>query len=272
MAKTTAVTTTDTDDDDALPPVLRALRDEGDDIREMLAENLAGTRLGKFDLPRLKVPSGGGVAFNRTTSKGADAAKTVRGVIIHQGPGRQMWRKRLEESSGNTPPDCVSVDGLTGIGDPGGDCASCPLNQFGSADPVKEGQESRGKKCKEGIQVFMLLDDAYALPTMLQLPPTSIKAFRSWINSISQENKRYWRTYVEIGLQAVKNPNGPDYSVATFSALDYVSDPAMISVIRDYREQIQAELANAAPVVTEDSGIDASDLGGDDDGSIGGVA
>jgi hypothetical protein len=269
MAKTTEVATVP-DTDDALPPVLRALRDEGDDIREMLAENLAGTRLGKFDLPRLKVPSGGGVAFNRTTSKGADAAKTVRGVIIHQGPGRQMWRQRMEESSGNTPPDCVSVDGLTGIGDPGGDCASCSLNQFGSADSIN-GKESRGKKCKEGIQVFMLLDDAYALPTMLQLPPTSIKAFRGWINSISQENKRYWRVYVEIGLQGVKNANGPDYSVATFTLLDYVTDPAIVSVIRDYREQIQAELANAAPVVTEDSGIDASDLGGDD-GGIGGVA
>jgi hypothetical protein len=39
---------------------------------------------------------------------------------------------KIKYTGGNSPPDCGSFDGETGIGDPGGECKRCPLNQFGS--------------------------------------------------------------------------------------------------------------------------------------------
>jgi len=42
------------------------------------------------------------------------------------------WSVPMEQSEGNMPPDCYSLDARTGIGKPGGDCHACPFAEFRS--------------------------------------------------------------------------------------------------------------------------------------------
>ena len=67
------------------------------------------------------------------TLEGEESAKTVEGIIVGWRPARIYWKKGLNEGGGKLPPDCTSIDGFIGIGDPGGACATCPFSKFGSS-------------------------------------------------------------------------------------------------------------------------------------------
>ena len=100
-------------------------------LNEALADDCQGL---EFSFDRVKLPAGGGTAFEIPSAEGEDSemAKDITGVIVYNHPAYAYYHDKY--TGGNNPPDCGSFDGVNGIGNPGGDCQNCPYNKFGSGD------------------------------------------------------------------------------------------------------------------------------------------
>lgn len=199
---------------------LRALKSEAnlEMVQAAICENVGAGGITEFDFDRIKIPAGGGLAFNVTTLEGETAEKSIIGVIVLARDSRAYWKVPLEQSGGSTPPDCQSNDGFVGIGSPGGDCAKCPLAQFGSDTKVVNGAtvQGRGQACKAIRQLFILRGDSL-LPVVLALPPTSLKAAKQYMLRLAGQGVPYWAVVTKIGLEQAQNAGGIKYSRATFA-------------------------------------------------------
>ena len=134
-----------------------------------IKSNMEGESLSVFDLDTIHVPAGGGTVWEVPNVNGDfDDVKELEAIVISSIPSRSFWADRFEDSGGGTPPDCSSSDMITGHGEPGGVCETCPYNQWGS------GAGGNGKACKETRQCFLLLP-GNVLPIVLSIPPSSIK-------------------------------------------------------------------------------------------------
>lgn len=188
------------------------------------------------DFPRVKIPAGGQVSFevlNPERPDDPDVTKTLEGVIVMQHTANAYWQ--TSETGGN-PPDCSSDDGVTGYGKPGGACASCPLNEFGS------GEGGSGKACKNMKNIY-LLRDGEMIPLLLSLPPTSLKAFRQYANTLRFAGRGLSSVVTRVGLKRQEG-NGNAYSVATFAMAGALS-PELAKAGREYARQMRESLTAA---------------------------
>lgn len=182
-------------------------------LLDIFHDNFEDGDIDAFQLPRLKVPSGGGLAWTVPTEDGPKPEAVVSGVIIHHRTWRTYWAGKFEDSAGGTPPDCSSKDGKIGSGLPGGSCLVCPLNEWGSADVADD--TKKGKACKESRAVFFL-QDGDMLPTLLLLPPMSIKPFKDYLMLITTKmQKPFWQVKTKFALAQDKNAANITYSRAT---------------------------------------------------------
>ena len=168
---------------------------------DIISENLGDEGLSYADLERMKMPSGKSRAWIAETSEGQLNLTEIKGVIIHHQKTRAYWEKSIEESSGNMPPDCSSEDGRTGVTTMdtlGGDCASCPMNQFGTA------RNRRGKACTEKQMIYVLQENRI-LPMIVQAPPTSLKSVRDYMLALvdDPDPKSFWMVETEFSLATV---------------------------------------------------------------------
>lgn len=139
----------------------------------MIEENI-GADMTAFDLPRVKVPSGGGSFWEVMTLAGVKPAEYLEGVIMARVDGKKYWEKGVDESAGEkTPPDCRSEDRVNGVGLPGGLCRDCKLNEFESA------KKGTGKACRDFSDLYILQKES-VLPTVIQVPPTSLKNLKQY--------------------------------------------------------------------------------------------
>ena len=223
-----------------LPEVL-----EGDFSSEELADDYAGLQL---SFQRVKIPGGGSLQFEIPSDdpENPDYAKTIEGVIIYSHQASVYWPEGSEFDDSVTPL-CSSVDGITGCGTPGGPCAMCELNQYGTGTDSK-GNPSKGKACKN-MRMLYLLRNGEMLPIQFSLPPTSIRPYTNFVNSaFLLRGRRVCSGLVQIGLRKVSS-NGFTYSVATFKKLrDFEGEElARICAYADsFRDQIKERLAERA--------------------------
>ena len=207
---------------------------------EELSEDMDGLRL---SLPRVKIPGGGALQFEipSTDPDNPDYAKTLEGVILFNHAANSYWAEG-EEYSDNNPPLCQSMDGKLGYGNPGGLCASCAYNAFGSSS------KGSGKACKN-MRVLYLLRSGEMMPIQLSLPPTSIRPYTTFVNSaFLLRGRRVCSGLVQIGLRKGAS-NGFTYSVATFKKLrDFEGEElAQVCAYADsFRDQIKQTLSERA--------------------------
>lgn len=166
-----------------------ALSRDTTEIREMIEDTLAGQDVSEFDLPRLKVPSGGATAWEMDDPvHGVQSLRELRGVIVHTGQTRTWWPTSLDdEDGGGGQPSCSSRDAKTGIGwidatpaNPRPDtpprqtlCATCPHSQWGSG-------KNGGQACQLKGQWFLLQEGSF-LPIIVTLPAMSLKPARKYL-------------------------------------------------------------------------------------------
>ena len=209
---------------------------EGDFSRDEIAEDADGLQMMSFQ--RVKIPAGGALQFEVPTEDpdNPDYTRTLEGIILSHHSAYTLWPEGSEYDE-DTKPLCSSVDGKTGIGVPGGACATCPMNAYGSA---KDG--GRGKACKNMRHLYLLRSGEY-MPLLVSLPPTSIRPFKEFLNrAFVYRQRATYGSLVQIGLK--KDSNGSnDYSVATFRLLrDFQGEE--LAQIRAYanvfKEQIKA--------------------------------
>jgi len=220
----------------------------GDDLAEVLAENLGGDQMTQFDFDRVKMPTGGAVNWEIPTLDGPTAAPVIEGVIVKWATVRTYWVRTPDdpESSGDAPPDCSSPDGHLGYGmygvgsdlHPSGECQDCPMSQWES----KPG--GRGQACKQSRLLFMLLPGAI-LPTTVSLPPTSLSAARSYMTRLTSQGISYYGVVTKIRLEKAQNAGGQKYSKAVLEKGDTLDDAAR-DLAREYGRQLSQMLAATA--------------------------
>lgn len=186
------------------------------------------------DLDQIHIPAGGGSSWELPALDGTKAAKAFNGVIIHHQDARAYWAQGLEESGGDSPPDCSSIDGITGTGDPGGKCATCPLAQFGSDE------KERGQACKALKLMYILLPDIM-LPIALRLPPSSLKTARQYLVRLASHGIRPHQVITTFGLEPEKNPDGIKYSRCTLKVAEQLT-AQQASEMAAYASQIKPAL------------------------------
>ncbi|MCL1965299.1 MAG: hypothetical protein FWF69_09645 [Firmicutes bacterium] len=175
-------------------------------LNEALSEELAGLD-GGFE--RIKLPAGGSTTFEIPGEEPGktEAVKEFSGVILYHHPLYAFYRDKY--AGGTNPPDCGSYDGVTGQGDPGGSCAACPLNQFGSG-------ENGAKACKNRRRIY-ILREGEILPLLLSLPTGSLKEFSRYVKRLLARGKKTNSVVTRFSLTKATNAGGIAYSQAQFA-------------------------------------------------------
>ena len=186
----------------ALTTEYRALATEINEVLAVVRENLGNDRVTDRDLDRIILD---GLSWRVPTLEGPEPVKSLEGIIVHWTTPRAYWRTSLEEGGGNAPPDCFSSDGEYGTGDPGGDCFSCPMNQWASAE------KGHGKACKEKRLLFLLRPDS-VLPVVVQVPSTSIQNVKRYFLRLSDNKMSHWMVVTRLGLEPAQSGGGITYS------------------------------------------------------------
>jgi hypothetical protein len=225
------------------------------ELLDVLAENLGGESLTARDLPRIGIPSGGGVSWEIPTSDGdIEPAKALRGIIIHFERTHSYWPPSQESG---TPPVCSSVGSANtavGTGDPGGACKTCPYNQFRSK-VRDDGREAGGKACTERENWFLLLDDR-PLPIVLSLAPTSLRAATDYrVKQLGSIGKRLSSVVTEITLANDTNATGEKYSYIVPKVAGNLS-PEEAARARSYAVALRPVFAAAADALAAEAQVD----------------
>lgn len=234
---------------------------------EDLADDMEGLQM---SFQRIKIPSGGNLVFEIPTDdpENPNYEKTIEGVLIFHHDANAYWPEGSEYDE-NTAPLCSSVDGKQGIGEPGGSCVMCAMNQYGTA------AEGRGKACKN-MRMLYLLQSGECVPIQISLPPTSLKPFKNFVNQAFLLRRRpSYGSVIQLGLRK-ENNGGNDYSVATFRLVENF-EGEQLAQIRTYaegfKEQIKLTLRQRAETAKEqlDDGCDYIGMGSQPAGSAGPV-
>ncbi|HZE01395.1 MAG TPA: hypothetical protein VE155_06480 [Pseudonocardiaceae bacterium] len=208
-----------------------ALIDGVDGLLDVLQDNV-GTGLNANDLTRVSAPTGGRLSFEIPDPLNPGRPEMVHAledvVLIHWQHARSYWPvdPANPDSISHTPPTCSSADGkfpiATGeFGDFGDSrnmnipllingeqrrtCEGCPMNAFGSH------HKGSGKACKQQLLLFVLREGDL-LPTLLAVPPTSLKLVRTFMISLSAKLQMHYSGVRMTFALKEASSNGNDYS------------------------------------------------------------
>lgn len=194
----------------------------------------------QLTMQRVKIPGGGNLQFEirGDDPDNPDYERKLVGVILYHHLANAYWPEGSEYDD-NVPPFCQSFDGKQGYGEPGGVCAACAFNQFGST------ANGSGKACKNMRQIYLLRSGEY-LPLQLSLPPTSLRPFNDFMNLAFVARRRpSYSAIVEIGLKRAES-GGYTYSVATFRKVRDLEGEGLAAVkgyAANFKEQVKLLLA-----------------------------
>lgn len=187
----------------------------------------------QFRFTNVKVPSGGGLTFELPGDDDdePEIEKELEGVIVHHHPVNVYFKDSYDGT--NAPPDCVSYDGKFGVGEPGGHCKTCELNEWGT------GRDGEGKACSNRRRVY-LLRQGEMFPLLVSLPPTSLGNFSDLISrKILQKGKRSHEVVVKAKLKKVTSNSGIEYSRISWAVTGQLDQEAA-QAMKQYGESIKA--------------------------------
>lgn len=220
-----------------------ALRESPGDLIGSIAANVGGA-ITEFDLDRVHVPAGGGLTWE-IPGLVPTSSREIVGVVVARHAARGYWARSLEASGGGTPPDCSSTDGITGVGNPGGPCITCPKNVFGSA--TRNGEQAAGKACKEQVLLF-ILREGDRLPIVVAVPPSSLLALRKYMLRLATASTPlpFWTVVTRLSLAQTKNKaNGITYSSIVPEMVKALA-PDESAAFRAYADVLAPSLASVA--------------------------
>lgn len=182
-------------------------------------------------------------------------APYLEGVILYSHNSNAYWPEGSEYDD-DQPPLCQSFDGKVGYGEPGGTCADCVLNQFGSDG------NNKGKACKNMRMLYLLRSGEY-MPIQIALPPTSLMPYTRFVNEAFLSRRRKVCTgVVRIGLKKAVS-GSHEYCVATFTKIaDFAGED--LAHIRAYADGFVAQIKDINAQRAQ-AGAAASSIIGDGD-------
>jgi hypothetical protein len=200
-----------------------------DEIMTSVASELDGLPI---TLDKVKIPAGGGLSFEvpGDDPDSPDSVKEVIGVIIDHYPLNSYWTEKYNGQ--NVAPNCYSTDSHIGVGEPGGECAKCPFNKFGSAD------DGQSKACKNSHRLY-ILRSGEIYPVVVTVPPTSLKPLSDYLaKRIVTKGLRSYGVVTRLTLKKVTNNTGIAYSQVQFALVEKLSADAT-EVIRQLGESMK---------------------------------
>jgi len=213
-----------------------------------IAENLAGGALTESNLPQARVPTGGGMAWTMS-AEDEDPTKTIVGIIVGTRMQRSYWAQSFDDGGGGAPPDCFSPDGVTGTstlkGFPGGECAKCPMAQWGSA-------KGSGQACQLRRKVYMLRQDDI-LPIVVVIPPSSLRNVNKYLTQLAAKGLRYRAVVTSLALAKAQSKEGITYAEVVPAMVEKL-DEAEVKLIASYVQSMAPQLALSAPVAAPAGG------------------
>lgn len=197
-------------------------------MAEMMTEELDGLDM---SFERIKIPSAGSTVFEVPGENPGepDTVKEFSAVILYHHPLFSYYKSKY--TGGNNPPDCGSFDGITGEGDPGGNCKTCPYNKFGTG-------ENGSKACKNRRRIYVLREGEI-FPLLLSLPTGSLKEFTKYIKRLLGKGRKSNSVVTRFSLRKATNSGGLAYSQAQF-AVDRVLTPQEHALLDKLSEQVKA--------------------------------
>jgi hypothetical protein len=208
------------------PLMLTMPEEERKEVMAAFAVNCAHGTITEFDLPRIKVASGTALWLIQDVVEGDKTEQAVECVVLFDRRNRTYYKVK---EAGSVPPDCSSRDGETGRGNPGGECAKCPLAKYGSA--------GEGQACKESRQLLIARGTS-RLPEVLSIPPTSIKPVRQFFLRLVTQGIQYHHCILRFELEKAQNPQGKVYGKAVVKFVRKLSpeEIAQAEVMRTFAE------------------------------------
>jgi hypothetical protein len=221
-----------------------ALATDQAEMKEALAEVLAGESFGVTDFDVVTVPTGASAPMWNLPS--SDPAKVISGIIIHQNLARAMWLTPIEKQgdSGPAQPDCTGkvnqADGnMYGsrtqleifamwneaeyVGRPENlkpptptayqagqhqPCDTCPFSQFNTS------KNGKGQFC--GLKrILYILTPEQPFPLIVRVPSKSLKSAKTYLLSLAKKAKRPGQVVTNLALQKVAG--SPAYYVIDFT-------------------------------------------------------
>lgn len=224
------------------------------EFTEVLRQNLGGGEIGVFDLERIKVPTGGAQFWSVPSVETGEieAVRTFDGVVVSWKDTKTYWEKAFGADA-VSPPDCTSDNGLVGIGTPGGSCAACPYNQFGSKEASAQNPNPRGKACRDQRLLFVLREGSM-MPTLVSLPPSAITDAKKYFMGLASRSLLFSSVVTRFSLTPDKSSGGIDYSLAQLSFVERLA-PENAEAVRAYAAAIAPSLAK---VRDDDAARDAA--------------
>ena len=223
--------------------------------REDMEDDIDGLSL---SFPRAKIAGGGTTLFELPSDDASTPVHVgkLEGVILFHHPVNGYWVG--ESTDEDNTPLCTSMDGKTGYGDPGGLCAGCSLNRFGS------GEDGRGKACKNQRCLYLLRSGEF-MPIQLYLPPTSLKAFSQFMQiAFLRRNRASYGSVVELSLHREEKPKPHavvDFrKVRDFTGVELTQAKAFANAFRNQAKTMLEERVQAIKD-QQDNGYDYDGFG-----------
>lgn len=199
---------------------------------------------------QIKVPSGGGIAYEVQGEEEGDAEpmKEILGVIVftHRLSGYWPGSFGAAKDARDKIPVCSSMDGKTGLRPETGEvaeCESCPFNQYGTGVDEK-GNPSKGKACKNMRRIYLMMDGDPNF-YLLSVPPTSIKDVNKQLAKILAGGTPYTGMIVSLTLEKAQNSNGVAYSKVVIRKKGLLLPAAAAKVIQ-LRSEIKTQYQSMA--------------------------
>lgn len=212
------------------------LTDKGYDLGRTIEISLDGEEFTpRTAFTRIKMPSGESMGFNVSELPRMGKTKEFfEGILLHVQTTRVYFEKDYDDPTRDKKerPKCDSVNGITGIGNPGGLCAICPLNEYGTSK--KAG--SRAKACRERKLHYILLPGMF-FPIYIDGPPTSKNNLRNYTKGLISMGINRHQVISRIGLELAQS-NGNNFSKLTYEEVEdrEITDPGLLERINRYRE------------------------------------
>jgi hypothetical protein len=182
-----------------------AVMTQGAELQSIMRENIGeGANMDRFDLEQIHVPAGGATSWEVPTLDGVESVKDLEGVIVGWRDTRQYWAESFDDTGGGTPPDCSSEDGVTGVGDPGGDCASCPFSQWGSG-------KNNAQACR-ATRPMLFVTPQSIIPMVIVVPPSSLQAMKKFFLRLAGASTPYYGVITRLSLEKAKSGTGIAYA------------------------------------------------------------
>lgn len=188
---------------------LAAPADDQFGLQDIVNINMGGSGVDPSMLDRVKVPSGGSLAWEVPGIDGEpEPKKELIGVFVGLQNVRSYYATKYD--GGNEPPNCASRDGITGDPDEvamekgaTGNCGNCPLARFG---PGNERPQCSGRR----LALFLQPDSM--LPLVINIPPTSMKEMDKYLIRLTSKKLPFFKAVTSLKLVKEKNTGGIEYA------------------------------------------------------------